>query len=84
MRRLLTAPQGTSAASSRAGTDVTVVASLIMLHHALAAAEAVAADGVSVEVVDPRTLVPLDGETIVDSVRKTGRLLVVDGGFTAR
>ncbi|MBF8288028.1 MAG: Transket pyr protein [Candidatus Rokubacteria bacterium] len=69
------------AAVRRAGTDVTVVASLIMLHHALAAAEALAAEGVSVEVVDPRTLVPLDGETIVDSVRKTGRLLVVDEAY---
>ena len=39
------------------------------------------ADGVSVEVVDPRTLVPLDGETIVDAVRKTGRLLVVDEAY---
>jgi len=69
------------AAVRRAGTDVTVVASLVMLHHALAAAEALAAEGVSVEVVDPRTLVPLDGETIVDSVRKTGRLLVVDEAY---
>ena len=84
MRTLLTAPHGASAASSRAGTDVTVVASPILLHHALAAAEALAANGVSVEVVDPRTLVPLDCESIVDSVRKTDRLLVVDGGFTAR
>ena len=69
------------AAVRRAGTDVTVVATLVMLHHALAAAEALAAEGVSVEVVDPRTLVPLDGETIVDSVRKTGRLLVVDEAY---
>jgi len=69
------------AAVRREGADITVVASLIMLHHALAAAEALAADGVSVEVVDPRTLVPLDGETIVESVRKTGRLLVVDEAY---
>jgi len=69
------------AAVRRAGTDVTVVASLVMLHHALAAAEALEVEGVSVEVVDPRTLVPLDGETIVDSVRKTGRLLVVDEAY---
>jgi len=69
------------AAVRREGVDITVVASLIMLHHALAAAEALAAEGVSVEVVDPRTLVPLDGETIVDSVRKTGRLLVVDEAY---
>ena len=69
------------AAVRRKGADITVVASLIMLHHALAAAEALAAEGVSVEVVDPRTLVPLDAETIVDSVRKTGRLLVVDEAY---
>ena len=69
------------AAVRREGADITVVASLVMLHHALAAAEALAADGVSVEVVDPRTLVPLDGETIVGSVRKTGRLLVVDEAY---
>ena len=69
------------AAVRRAGTDVTVVASLVMLHHALASAEALAAEGVSVEVIDPRTLVPLDGETIVASVRKTGRLLVVDEAY---
>ena len=69
------------AAVRREGADITVVASLIMLHHALAAAEALATEGVSVEVVDPRTLVPLDGETIVGSVRKTGRLLVVDEAY---
>jgi pyruvate/2-oxoglutarate/acetoin dehydrogenase E1 component len=71
------------AAVRRAGTDVTVVASLVMLHHALAAAEALAAEGVFVEVIDPRTLVPLDAETIVASVRKTGRLLVVDEAYLA-
>lgn len=69
----------------REGTDLTVVATLLMVHKALAAADALA-DEVSVEVVDPRTLVPLDTETIVQSVRKTGRLLVVQeaptfGGF---
>jgi len=69
------------AAVRRAGTDVTVVATLVALHHALAAAEMLAAEGVSVEVIDPRTLVPLDGETIADSVRKTGRLLVVDEAY---
>jgi len=65
----------------RVGTDVTVVASLVMLHHALTAAEALAAEGISVEVIDPRTLVPLDGEAIVASVRKTGRLLAVDEAY---
>lgn len=69
------------AAVRREGTDVTVVATLTMVHHALAAAEEVAAHGVSVEVIDPRTLVPLDKETILNSVRKTGRLLVVDEAY---
>jgi len=59
----------------REGTDITVVATSLALQKALAAAEALA-DEISVEVVDPRTLVPLDTETILQSVRKTGRLLV--------
>jgi pyruvate/2-oxoglutarate/acetoin dehydrogenase E1 component len=66
------------AAVKRPGTDVTVVALGYMVHEALAAAETLAGQGVSVEVVDPRTLVPLDLETIRASVRKTGRLIVVD------
>ncbi len=65
----------------REGRDATVVATLATVHYALAAAEALARDGISVEVVDPRTLVPLDAETIVASVRKTGRLLVVDEAY---
>jgi len=65
----------------RIGGDVTVVATLTMMHHALAAAEALAAEGISVEVIDPRTLVPLDTETIVESVRKTGRILAVDEAY---
>jgi pyruvate dehydrogenase E1 component beta subunit len=67
-----------SAAVRREGRDITVVATLVMVHLALAAAEALAAEGVSVEVIDPRTLVPLDAGAIVASVEKTGRLLVVD------
>ena len=63
------------------GTDLTVVATLTMVHHALAAARALSAHGVSVEVIDPRTLVPFDTDTIVASVRKTGRLLVVDEAY---
>ncbi|MGE0212664.1 MAG: alpha-ketoacid dehydrogenase subunit beta, partial [Parvibaculaceae bacterium] len=66
------------AALRREGSDVTVVAFGNMARNALKAAEACASDGVSVEVVDPRTLVPLDVETILASVRKTGRLVVVD------
>jgi pyruvate/2-oxoglutarate/acetoin dehydrogenase E1 component len=60
----------------REGSDVTVVALGRMVDHALAAAERAAEDGVSVEVVDPRTLQPLDTETIVASIAKTGRLVV--------
>ena len=61
----------------REGTDVTVVATGQMSHKALSAAEKLAGDGISVEVVDPRTLSPLDEETILDSVRKTHRLVIV-------
>jgi pyruvate dehydrogenase E1 component beta subunit len=62
----------------REGSDVTIVAISRMVHQALAAAEALAADGISVEIVDPRTLSPLDEETILQSVAKTHRLIVVD------
>ena len=62
----------------RQGTDVTVVAIAKMVQEALAAAEEVQADGVSVEVLDPRTLVPLDRGAIRASVQKTGRVVVVD------
>jgi pyruvate/2-oxoglutarate/acetoin dehydrogenase E1 component len=64
----------------RQGTDVTVVAFGMMVHKALAAAEELAKDGLSVEVIDPRTLVPLDKKTILASVKKTGRLVTVDEG----
>lgn len=62
----------------RRGRDVTVVATSLMVHHGLAAAERLAGDGIEVEVVDPRTLAPLDERTILDSVARTGRLVVVD------
>ena len=71
-----TVPFGT-AAVRREGTDVTIVATLYMAHKALEAAEKLENEGVSVEVVDPRTLVPLDKEAIIRSVKKTGRLVVV-------
>jgi pyruvate dehydrogenase E1 component beta subunit len=64
----------------RAGDDVTIVATSSMVRVALAAAEQLEADGISAEVVDPRTLVPLDLETLVASVGKTGRAVVVDEG----
>src|SRR4029077_13010608 len=62
----------------RPGRDVTVVATSFVVHTALAAADRLAAEGIEVEVVDPRTLVPLDHATILASVRRTGRLVVVD------
>lgn len=61
----------------REGTDVTIVATAIMVHKALEAAAELEKEGISVEVVDPRTIVPLDKETIINSVKKTGRLIVV-------
>jgi len=66
------------AAVRREGTDVTVVALAKMVHESLAAADELAAEGISLEVIDPRTLVPLDRTTIFESLRKTGRLVVVD------
>ncbi|MBL7063399.1 MAG: alpha-ketoacid dehydrogenase subunit beta [Anaerolineae bacterium] len=66
----------------REGDDVTVVAIGLMVQHALAVAEKLAKEGVSVEVIDPRTLEPFDIETIVASVRKTGRVVLVDEGMT--
>jgi pyruvate dehydrogenase E1 component beta subunit len=62
----------------REGSDVTVVAIGALVRQALRAADALAEEGISVEVVDPRTLVPLDVGAIVASVRKTGRLVVCD------
>lgn len=60
----------------RVGADVTIVGIHTMVHRALAAAEKLAAEGISVEVVDPRTLVPLDVDTIVSSVKKTKHLVI--------
>jgi pyruvate dehydrogenase E1 component beta subunit len=62
----------------REGEDVTVVAIGALVNRAMKVAEELVGEGVSVEVVDPRTLVPLDRKTILDSVRKTGRLVVCD------
>jgi pyruvate/2-oxoglutarate/acetoin dehydrogenase E1 component len=61
----------------REGSHVTVVATHLMLYRSLVAAEALAQEGIEVEVIDPRTLVPLDKETILNSVMKTGRLVIV-------
>jgi acetoin:2,6-dichlorophenolindophenol oxidoreductase subunit beta len=62
----------------RAGSDVTIVALAKMVYDALDAAEVLQKEGISAEVIDPRTLVPLDKGTIISSVAKTGRLVVVD------
>jgi 2-oxoisovalerate dehydrogenase E1 component len=66
---------------ARAGTDVTVVALSLMVQHALKAAEQLAGESISVEIIDPRTVSPLDVDSILQSVAKTGRLLVVDEAF---
>jgi 2-oxoisovalerate dehydrogenase E1 component len=66
----------------RPGTELTIVSSSLMLHRSIEAAEKLAAQGISCEVIDLRTIVPLDVDTIVASVAKTGRLLVVDEGYS--
>ena len=67
---------------AREGRDVTVVAIALMVQRSLAAAELLAKEGISVEVIDPRTVSPLDTGTILSSVKKTGRLLIVDEAFS--
>jgi pyruvate dehydrogenase E1 component beta subunit len=66
------------AAVRREGSDVTIVATGWMVGKALGAAEQLAGEGISAEVIDPRTLAPLDTGTILESVAKTGRLVLVD------
>ena len=66
---------------AREGSDITVVALALMARHALEAAERLAPEGISVEVIDPRTISPLDEGAILRSVKKTGRLLVIDETF---
>ena len=70
----------------RVGKDVTVFATGTMVHRSLEAADILAKEGIDVEVIDPRTLVPFDKETLVKSVMKTGKLIIVHeackrGGF---
>ena len=65
------------AAVRREGKDITIVANLLMNYKALEAAEILENEGISCEVIDPRTLVPFDYETVLDSVKKTGRLMIV-------
>lgn len=64
----------------RPGDDVTLIATSSMVLVALAAAETLAGEGISCEVIDPRTTVPLDRETLVDSVSRTGRAVIIDEG----
>ncbi len=65
----------------RSGTDITIVGTSSMVHVALAAADMLTRTGISAEVIDVRTTVPLDRQTLVDSAKKTGRALVVDEGY---
>ncbi len=62
----------------RTGKDVTIVGKLLTVYRALEAAQELAQEGIEAEVIDPRTLIPLDKEIILESVRKTGRLVVVE------
>ena len=66
------------ASVKRVGSDLTIVALAAAVHHSLGAAQVLEAEGISVEVVDLRSVAPLDGQTILESVNKTGRLMVVD------
>lgn len=80
-----TVPLG-EARVARAGDDLTVIAYGLMLHYALEAAETLAGEGIDVEVIDLRTIVPLDKATVLESVRKTSKVLIVHedtrtGGF---
>jgi pyruvate dehydrogenase E1 component beta subunit len=61
----------------REGDDVTIWGTFLMVHKAIEAADELAKQGISAEVIDPRTLVPLDKKTLLDSVKKTGRLVLV-------
>jgi len=66
----------------REGNDITIVATSLMIHRALSAAEELEKDGLTVEIIDPRTLVPFDKETLMNSVKKTGRLLILHEACT--
>ena len=70
------------ARTHRTGTDVTIVGISTGVHAALQAAQKLEAEGISAEVIDPRTMVPLDSDAILNSVAKTGRLVIVDPAHT--
>ncbi|NLU33297.1 MAG: alpha-ketoacid dehydrogenase subunit beta [Clostridiaceae bacterium] len=65
------------AAIRREGKDITIVANLLMSHRAIQAAEILEKEGISCEVIDPRTLVPFDYDTVIESLRKTGKLMII-------
>src|ERR1044071_1400185 len=65
----------------RSGEDITIVATSSMVHVALEAATMLSEFGISAEIIDPRTLVPLDKETLIESAKKTSRAIVVDEGY---
>jgi len=77
---LYTVPFG-EAKIVREGTDATVVATAFMVHKALNAASVLEKDGISIEIIDPRTIVPLDKQAILNSVKKTSKLVVVDEDY---
>jgi pyruvate dehydrogenase E1 component beta subunit len=64
----------------REGTDITIVGTLLMMHRALQASETLAAEGISAEVIDPRSLVPFDWDLVKASVMKTTRAVIVEEG----
>lgn len=69
------------AAIRKEGTDLTIISAGLMVHRSLKAAEMLQKEGISAEVIDVRTFVPLDEETIIKSARKTGRVLIVDEDY---
>ena len=78
-KKFYTIPFG-EADVKREGGDVSIVATFRMVHKALTVAEELSKEGVEIEVIDPRTLCPLDKDTIIESVKKTGKLITVDEG----
>jgi pyruvate/2-oxoglutarate/acetoin dehydrogenase E1 component len=67
-----------AAAKRREGSDITIVATLLMIYRAMEAADILQKEEISVEIIDPRTLVPFDYETVINSIKKTSRLMIVE------
>jgi len=66
------------AAIRRGGKDITIIATLLMIYRAMEAAAILEKEGISVEIIDPRTLVPFDYETVINSIKKTSRLMIIE------